>query len=88
MGTGEYIFMSYAAEKKEDSLNEWFSRNADFMNIVPRLVKAKDETEFALWFDKLRKIDPRTLYFWVKENREKLRPEYVELANAMLPKPM
>ena len=56
------------------------SRNmADFMNIVPNLKKAQSETEFKVWFEQLLKIDPRSLYLWIRKYKEELNPVYVDM---------
>ncbi len=64
--------MSYSIPKKTDSLNEYFTRLADFTLLLPNLEKAEDKETFDIWFDKLRQIDPRALLIWIREHKDSL----------------
>ena len=59
--------MSYLIEKREEFLNEYFSRLADFYRLAPRLLQSSSDEEFELWFEKLEQIDKRSLYLYIKK---------------------
>lgn len=64
--------MSYVVEKKEEYLNECFSRWADFARLSDHLLNAETDFEFELWFEKLEAIDKRYLYLFIKDNYKKI----------------
>ena len=70
--------MSYFVEKREDFLNEYFSRLADFYKILPNLENAKTKSAFLIWFEKLALIDRRSLYLYLKKNYSKFPPSYLK----------
>lgn len=64
--------MSYKRPNTGNSMNDYFSALMDFVSISPRLLKARDDFEFELWFDKLRLIDNRALYLFLKQNKDQI----------------
>lgn len=71
--------MSYRAEKKEDCLNEYFSRLSDFYSISNNLLRASTEEEFEVWFEKMELIDKRSLYLFIRENYENIPLNHLAL---------
>ncbi|MBP3278308.1 MAG: hypothetical protein J6M44_05065 [Butyrivibrio sp.] len=71
--------MSYRPQNKtNDSLNNWFSNIADFINISPNLLKASSLDSFKVWFEKLEKIDRRSLYLFLKKHKDEIPKEYLD----------
>lgn len=78
--------MSYQRKTCEDGVNEWFSAMADFVNIAPNLLKARSTEEFEVWFEKLQQIDPRSIYYYIKEHKSEIPEEYINYVKSRLPK--
>lgn len=77
--------MSYKKKSKTDGLNELFSRLADFNNVSVNLLNANTEEEFEVWFEKLEKIDKRTLYLFLCKNKDKIKEEYLDTVRDRFP---
>lgn len=73
--------MSYVEPNTSDSLNDWFSNMANFMNILPNILKATEKSTFCRWFDKLYEIDKRSLRLYLIKHKNKIDPEYYEYIN-------
>lgn len=73
--------MSYKKPNTGDSVNDLFSNLANFMNIVPNMMNAKEPAEFNVWFDKLFEIDKRSLKLYVKKHNDKIKPENYDYIN-------
>ena len=73
--------MSYKQPIKKDSLNNWFTNIANFMNIVPNMINAKEKSTFCRWFDKLYEIDKRSLRLYLIKHKEQINPEYYDYVN-------
>ena len=72
--------MSYKPQPSTgDSLNDWFSRMADFMNISQNLLKASSKESFEVWFEKMELIDKRSLYFFIKAHKNEISEEYLKM---------
>ena len=72
--------MSYRKPKKNDSLNNYFSSLVDFVQLAPHLYQATDKKEFQMWLEKLELIDRRSLFRYLQQNKHKIRPEFLALA--------
>ncbi len=72
--------MSYNRNRRSDPLNNYFTNLIAFNLTAHKLLEAKDEDSFEIWFDKLRLIDPRSLFVFVKKNQDKLPKEHLEAA--------
>ena len=72
--------MSYKHIPKEDSLNDYFSRLTDFVVIAPNLLKANSRMEFEVWLEKCELIDRRALYYYLKKNKDIIKPEFMKIA--------
>lgn len=59
-----------------DTLNDYFSRLNDFMNIAPNLLKASSVQSFEVWYEKLELIDRRALFLYIKEHSSEIPAEY------------
>ena len=68
--------MSYVRQKTNDPLNNYLHNLTNFYQLAPHLLTAETETEFEVWFNKLELIDRRSLYLYVKENKDKIKEEY------------
>ncbi len=61
--------MSYVPPHQTDgSLNELFSRLITFTGYKDNLLRADTQQGFLVWFDKLQKIDRRTLFIFIRQN--------------------
>lgn len=72
--------MSYKRPNTGNSMNDYFSALMDFVSISPRLLEARDDFEFELWFDKLRLIDNRALYLFLHENKDQIPRQRIRYA--------
>ena len=80
--------MSYVAPKTTgDLVNDWMKRLADFMNVRHHLLEASTPQAFEVWFEKLELIDKRSLYFYIKENKENIPREYLDMVEYRFPRP-
>ncbi len=68
------------------SINDLFSRLSDFTNIAPNLLKASSKESFEVWFEKLELIDKRSLYFYLKEHKDEVPKEYLDMVKGRFPK--
>lgn len=71
--------MSYQAPESSDSLSEFFSRLTDFYTVLPNLRKAETKDDFLTWYDKLERIDRRSLYIFLHTHKDELNPEFVDM---------
>ena len=79
--------MSYRPQNKtNDTLNNWFSNIADFMNITPNLLRASSKESFEVWFEKLEKIDKRSLFLFLKKHKDEIPKEYLDSVRDRFPK--
>ena len=72
--------MSYKQPNTGDSLNDYFTNLAAFQKYTPNLLQAKTLDEFVIWFDKLRLIDRRALFLFLRKNKSKFDPSYIKFA--------
>lgn len=70
--------MSYTKNDVKDTVNALFSRLADFSMVSKNLLNAKDIFEFELWFEKCVTIDKRTTLLFLRKNKGKINPMYIE----------
>ncbi|MCR5670147.1 MAG: hypothetical protein K6G10_04010 [Butyrivibrio sp.] len=79
--------MSYKPQPPTgDSINDMFSRLADFVNIAPNLLKASSKNSFEVWFEKLELIDKRSLYYYLKEHKNEIPREYLDMVRERFPR--
>lgn len=76
--------MSYVKPDTGDALNDYFTNISNFVNIAPNLLKVKNKHSFMAWFDKLFEIDKRALILYLKQNKEKIKPDCLRLAEERL----
>lgn len=69
--------MSYNYKKTDDLTNDYVSRLADFMNILPNLINAETPENFGIWYEKLEQVDRRSLTKYLVENMDKIPTEYL-----------
>ena len=72
--------MSYRKPNTGNSMNDYFSGLVDFYMLAPNLLKAKDSQTFLIWFDKLNKIDRRSLFLFLREHKDEIKPDHMKLA--------
>jgi hypothetical protein len=64
-----------------DSVEELFSRYADFYRLAPRLLEAADDdAAFMNWFEKLILIDARALLLYIRIHKKKFTEEQIAYA--------
>ena len=78
--------MGYIQPNTGDTLNDYFINLTNFTNIADHLLKVNNTRSFNAWFDKLYEIDPRTLLLYLRKHKEKIRPEFIEIAERRLHK--
>lgn len=73
--------MSYNFQNEsDDSLNQLFTKMADFNSLSQNLIRAKDINSFVVWFDKLYQIDKRTLYFFLCKHYDEFDFLFIDYA--------
>ena len=73
--------MSYhTTNESEDSLNQFFTKAAEFAAVSNNLLNANSFASFELWFEKLYAIDRRLLYFFLCDHYDEFSPAYIERA--------
>lgn len=70
--------MSYRKPDTGNSMNDYFSALMDFNLLAPKLLQADTSRKFDIWLDKLAQIDRRSTVLYVKKNKDRIRPEYME----------
>lgn len=70
---------------RTDSLNEYFSNISEFTSVASHL-QTEVFSEFEVWFEKLYKKDKRALFFYIKDNRDKLSDDKIEFAEKVFSK--
>ena len=69
--------MSYTQPNTGNSMNDLFTSLASFVQLSPNLLKAKTSQEFAVWLDKLDKIDRRSLLLFIDKHQDEIPTEYL-----------
>ena len=69
--------MSYSYIKTGDLTNDYITKIADFMNVLPNLVNAKSPEVFGIWYEKLEQIDRRSLTKYLVEHIDDIPTEYL-----------
>lgn len=72
--------MSFVKADTGDSLNDFFTDMADFMNISGNLLKADTLQVFIVWFEKLELINKRSLFLFLKQHKKEIRPQFIKWA--------
>lgn len=72
--------MSYPNIDTGNSLNDYFSRLIDFVQLAPHLLAAKDERTFQIWLEKLEPIDRRALLRYLRQNKDKIPASHFQAA--------
>ena len=70
---------------RTDSLNEYFSNISEFTSVASHL-HTEVFSEFEVWFEKLYKKDKRALFFYIKDNRDKLSDDKIKFAEKVFNK--
>ncbi len=79
--------MSYNPNRYEDSLSELFSSMSDCVVFCKRMIARVDSpVDFLRWFDKAKLADPRTTYFFLKKNDDKLSEETRKITKPFMDK--
>lgn len=78
--------MSYQRPDTGDTLNDYFINLTNFINISDHLLQANNNRAFTAWFDKLYEIDSRALFLFLRKNKDKIRPEFIQIAERRLRK--
>lgn len=72
--------MSYHRPNTGNDMNDYFSSLADFVMLAPHLIGAENITSFQIWLEKLEAIDRRALFLYLRQNKDKIPSEHIELA--------
>lgn len=78
--------MSYVSVKTDDLTYKMFYDLKNFYNILPNLESAKTFEAWEVWFEKLCKIDKRSLFRYMCKNKDKYSDECIEFAEWYLKK--
>lgn len=75
----------------QDNLNELFSKISEVTAILDNHLgngfKGElDQEHFIRWFDKSRKIDPRSTFFWIQKNKNKFNKNMLKYAQSFYKK--
>ncbi len=80
--------MSYKMPNSGNSMNDFFRRQVDFINMAPNLINAKTLDEFKVWYEKLVAVDKRSLYLYLCKNKNNIKLKYIEYAQKRLKLPI
>lgn len=80
--------MSYKRPESDNSMNNFFRRQVDFVNMASNLVNAKTLDEFRIWYEKLVAVDKRSLYLYLCKNKNNIKISYIEYAQKRLKMPI
>lgn len=72
--------MSYRQPDTGNPLNNYFHNLSNFYQLAPHLLSAKSEQEFLVWLEKLEKIDRRSLFLYLKKNKDQINEKYLSIA--------
>lgn len=70
--------MSYKKPNTGNSMNDYFSALMDFNVLAPHILNAKTAQEFDSWLDKLATIDRRSTVLYIKEQQDKISPDFMK----------
>ncbi|MDY6280723.1 MAG: hypothetical protein SPL63_11470 [Roseburia faecis] len=80
--------MSYHGPTYSDDLENYFARLQDFYTVLPNLKEAKTKDDFLVWYDKLERIDKRSLYIYLHKYKADFNPEFIRLIESRFVKPI
>lgn len=72
--------MSYQKPQYEDPLRNYFRNLTNFYQLAPHLLNAKTEEDFEIWLEKLEAIDRRSLFLYLRENKDKIDKKFLKRA--------
>ena len=72
--------MSYQKADTGNSMNDYFTSLTDFVMLAPHLLQANNPESFEIWLEKLEKIDRRALFLYLRQHKEEIAPEHLNLA--------
>lgn len=72
--------MSYKKPNTGNTMNDYFTALTDFTLLAPRILRANNSHSFQIWLEKLEAIDRRSLLLYLRQNKNKIKPEYLAIA--------
>lgn len=72
--------MSHRQPKTGNTLEDYIVNLIEFNQLAPHLLQAENKEAFEVWFEKLELIDRRSLLIYLRKNKDKIRPEFIEQA--------